>query len=135
MTTTTPVLRLDQVRKTYPGSPPVESVRGVDLTVHPGELIAIVGPSGSGKTTLLNLAAGLDRPTSGSVRIAGHRVEDLSDRQLSGLRAHHLGVVFQRFFSSTTSARWATLPPGCCTAACLPPSGAARPPRRWTASA
>jgi putative ABC transport system ATP-binding protein len=98
MSTTTPVLRLDRVRKTYPGTPPVESVRGVDLTVDEGELVAIVGPSGSGKTTLLNLAAGLDRPTGGSVSIAGHRVERLSDRRLSGLRAHHLGVVFQQFF-------------------------------------
>jgi putative ABC transport system ATP-binding protein len=95
---TTLVLQLDQVRKVYPASPPVESLRGVDLCIHSGELVAIVGPSGSGKTTLLNLAAGLDRPTTGSVRIAGHPVEKLSDRRLSGLRAHHLGVVFQQFF-------------------------------------
>ena len=95
---TGPVLELAAASKVYPGSPPVESVRSVDLTVEPGELVAIVGPSGSGKTTLLNLAAGLDRPTSGSVRIAGQRVEELSDRRLSGLRAHHLGVVFQQFF-------------------------------------
>jgi putative ABC transport system ATP-binding protein len=58
----------------------------------------VVGPSGSGKTTLLNLAAGLDRPSSGSVRIAGHAIEKLSDRRLAGLRAHYLGVVFQQFF-------------------------------------
>jgi len=93
-----PVLHLERACRTYPGTPPVESVRGVDLAVHAGELVAVVGPSGSGKTTLLNLAAALDRPTSGSVRIAGHAVEALSDRRLSGLRAHHLGVVFQRFF-------------------------------------
>jgi putative ABC transport system ATP-binding protein len=95
---TPPVLHLDQARKVYPGMPPVESIRGVDLTVHAGELVAITGPSGSGKTTLLNLAAGLDRPTAGSVRIAGHPVERLSDARLSGLRAYHLGVVFQQFF-------------------------------------
>jgi putative ABC transport system ATP-binding protein len=94
----TPVLELREVRKSYPGTPPVESVRGVTLTVHSGELVAVVGPSGSGKTTLLNLAAGLDRPTAGSVRIAGQPVEELSDRRLSGLRAHRLGVVFQQFF-------------------------------------
>src|SRR6266536_1950544 len=84
--------------KVYPGTPPVESIRGVTLTVHSGELVAVVGPSGSGKTTLLNLAAGLDRPTAGSVRIAGQPVEGLSDRRLSGLPAHRLGVVFQQFF-------------------------------------
>ncbi|WP_238006271.1 ABC transporter ATP-binding protein [Dactylosporangium sp. AC04546] len=92
------VLHLRDAGRTYPGTPPVESLRGVDLTVHAGELVAVVGPSGSGKTTLLNLAAGLDRPTSGSVRLAGRAVAELSDRQLSGLRAHALGVVFQQFF-------------------------------------
>ena len=94
----TPALELDRVRKVYPGEPPVESVAGVSLTVHSGELVAVVGPSGSGKTTLLNLAAGLERPTSGSVRVAGHAIEGLPDRRLSGLRAHCLGVVFQQFF-------------------------------------
>jgi putative ABC transport system ATP-binding protein len=93
----TAVLELIDVRKVYPGTPPVESLRGVTFTVHSGELVAVAGPSGSGKTTLLNLAAGLDRPSGGSVRIAGHPVEMLRDRQLSGVRAHRLGVVFQQF--------------------------------------
>ncbi len=92
------VLALEQAGRTYPGTPPVESLRGVDLTVRAGEMVAVVGPSGSGKTTLLNLAAGLDRPTTGSVRLVGHSVGGLSDGQLSGLRAHALGVVFQQFF-------------------------------------
>src|SRR3954470_23826298 len=92
------VLSLTGAGRTYPGTPPVESLCGIDLTVHAGELVAVVGPSGSGKTTLLNLAAGLDRPTAGSVRLAGQPVESLSDRHLSGLRAHALGVVFQQFF-------------------------------------
>jgi putative ABC transport system ATP-binding protein len=94
----TPVLELREVRKVYPGVPPVVPVAGVSLTVHSGELVAIAGPSGSGKTTLLHLAAGLDRPTSGSVRIAGQPIEGLSDRRVAGLRAHRLGVVFQQFF-------------------------------------
>ncbi|MFF5288814.1 ABC transporter ATP-binding protein [Paractinoplanes globisporus] len=89
------VLELRAVRKAYPGVVPVD---GISLTVHAGEMVAVVGPSGSGKTTLLNLAAGLDRPTSGSVRIAGHPIEALSDRRIAGLRAHRLGVVFQQFF-------------------------------------
>jgi putative ABC transport system ATP-binding protein len=93
-----PVLELTDVYKVYPGSPPVRSVQGITLSIHSGELVAILGPSGSGKSTLLNLAAALDRPTAGSVSIAGHRVERLSDRRLAGLRAYQLGVVFQQFF-------------------------------------
>jgi putative ABC transport system ATP-binding protein len=64
----------------------------------PGELVAVVGPSGSGKSTLLHLAAGLDRPTSGIVRIGGQDVGAMSDREASSLRAHRVGVVFQQFF-------------------------------------
>ncbi len=93
-----PVLQLDAVRKTYPGEPPVESVRGLSLTVNAGEMIGIVGPSGSGKSTLLHIMAGLDRPTAGTVRIAGNLTDGLSDRRIAGLRAHHVGVVFQQFF-------------------------------------
>jgi putative ABC transport system ATP-binding protein len=93
-----PVLELDRVRKVYPGTPPVEPVRGVTLTVARGELVAVVGPSGSGKTTLLHLMAALDRPTSGVVRVAGQAVGALPDRRVAGLRAHRLGVVFQQFF-------------------------------------
>jgi putative ABC transport system ATP-binding protein len=92
------VLDLRDVRKVYPGEPPVESVRGVSLEVGSGDMVAIAGPSGSGKSTLLHLMAALDRPTSGSVRLAGHAVERLPDRRLAGLRAHRVGVVFQQFF-------------------------------------
>jgi len=92
-----PVLQLSSVRKVYPGTPPVVSVDGVDLTVQSGDLVAIVGPSGSGKSTLLHLMAALDRPTTGGVSIAGRDVAGLSDPALAGIRAHHLGVVFQQF--------------------------------------
>ncbi|GAB3829255.1 ATP-binding cassette domain-containing protein [Dactylosporangium cerinum] len=68
------VLELHDVRKTYPGEPPVESVRGVDLLVEAGDMLAISGASGSGKSTLLHLMATLDRPTQGSVVIDGMSV-------------------------------------------------------------
>jgi putative ABC transport system ATP-binding protein len=99
MTTAAPaVLELRDVRKTYPGEPPVAAIRGISITVSAGDMVAVLGPSGSGKSTLLHLAAALDRPTSGTVRLAGSAVERLSDRRLSGIRAHHVGVVFQQFF-------------------------------------
>jgi putative ABC transport system ATP-binding protein len=99
MTTAAPaVLELRDVRKTYPGEPPVAAIRGISITVSAGDMVAVLGPSGSGKSTLLHLAAALDRPTSGTVRLAGAAVEQLSDRRLSGIRAHHVGVVFQQFF-------------------------------------
>jgi putative ABC transport system ATP-binding protein len=93
-----PVLELAGITKVYPGEPPVESLRGLNLRIDASELVAIVGPSGSGKTTLLNVMATLDRPTAGSVRLAGHETSGISDNELSGLRAHRLGVVFQQFF-------------------------------------
>jgi putative ABC transport system ATP-binding protein len=92
------VLELCDVRKTYPGSPPVESVRGVNLTVERGDMLAVLGPSGSGKSTLLNLMSALDRPTGGSVSLDGHAIQTLSDRRLASLRAYRVGIVFQQFF-------------------------------------
>ncbi|MFE3447815.1 ABC transporter ATP-binding protein [Nonomuraea sp. NPDC059194] len=89
------IIELRGVTKTYDGT--VHALRGVDLTVSPGELLAIIGPSGSGKSTMLQIIGTLDRPTSGTVRIAGHSVLDLNDRRLSALRARHLGFVFQQF--------------------------------------
>ncbi|MBG0567694.1 ABC transporter ATP-binding protein [Actinoplanes aureus] len=90
-----PVIELAGVTKTYPGG--VTALRDVDLTVEPGELIAIVGPSGSGKSTMLHLIGTLDRPSTGTVRIDGFDVASLSDRQLSALRAGRIGFVFQQF--------------------------------------
>lgn len=93
-----PVLEVDQVTKVYPSEPPVTALRGVSFTVAAGELVGIVGPSGSGKTTLLHLMGTLDRPSSGHVRLTGLDVEQLSDRELSALRATRIGFVFQQFF-------------------------------------
>jgi putative ABC transport system ATP-binding protein len=92
------VLQLDEVSRTYPGSPPVTALDGVSLAVAAGELVAVVGPSGSGKTTLLHLAGTLDRPSAGRVRVTGLDVAGLDDRQLAGLRAASIGFVFQQFF-------------------------------------
>ncbi|WPO72298.1 ABC transporter ATP-binding protein [Streptomyces sp. KN37] len=90
-----PVIELRDVTKSYVGG--VHALRGVTLTVRAGELLAIVGPSGSGKSTALNVIGTLDKPTSGTVRVAGHDVGALSDARLSALRARHIGFVFQHF--------------------------------------
>jgi len=92
------VLALRGVTKEYAGTPPVRALRGVDLEVREGELVGIVGPSGSGKSTLLHVMGTLDRATAGDVFVAGHDVNKLSDRQLSGLRSQNIGFVFQQFF-------------------------------------
>jgi putative ABC transport system ATP-binding protein len=91
-------LELREVVKRYQGPPEVEVLRGVGLTVEEGELLAIAGPSGSGKSTLLHIMGTLDRPTSGSVLVAGQEAGELSDRALSAFRARAIGFVFQQFF-------------------------------------
>jgi putative ABC transport system ATP-binding protein len=93
-----PVLELVDVVKEYPGDPPVVALAGINLRIAPGELVAIVGASGSGKSTLLYVMGTLERPTAGTVRVAGRDTSMLSDKQLSGLRARRLGFVFQQFF-------------------------------------
>ena len=92
----TPVLELAGLAKEYPGG--VRALRGVDLAVGEGELVAVVGPSGSGKSTLLHLMGTLERPSAGTVRIDAVDTADLSDAALSGLRARKIGFVFQQFF-------------------------------------
>jgi putative ABC transport system ATP-binding protein len=91
-----PVLEIRDLAKRYPGG--VDALRGVALMVEEGELLAVVGPSGSGKSTLLHIMGTLDRPSAGTVRVAGHDVATLSDRRLAALRARHVGFVFQQFF-------------------------------------
>ena len=93
----TTVLDVVNVHKEYLATPPVHALRGVSFSIAKGELVSVVGPSGSGKSTLLHLMGTLDRPTSGDIIVAGHRVSELSDRDLSSLRAHHIGFVFQQF--------------------------------------
>ena len=94
----TAVLELEGVSKVYGGDVPVVALDGVDLVVAAAECLAIVGASGSGKTTLLHLLGTLERPTAGTVLIVGEDVSSLSDGDLSGLRAHRIGFVFQQFF-------------------------------------
>ena len=93
-----PVLELVDVTKEYRGDPPVVALAGIHLRVGAGELVAIVGASGSGKSTLLHVMGTLERPTGGTVRVAGRDTSTMSDKQLSGLRARRLGFVFQQFF-------------------------------------
>ncbi|MEU3653441.1 ABC transporter ATP-binding protein [Streptomyces sp. NPDC032161] len=90
-----PVIELRDAGKAYPGG--VHALRGVNLTVEEGEMVAVVGPSGSGKSTMLNFMGTLDKPTTGTVRVAGYDVSELSDSRLSALRARHIGFVFQHF--------------------------------------
>jgi putative ABC transport system ATP-binding protein len=90
-----PVLAVHRISKRYPGE--ITALDDLSLHITPGEFVAIVGRSGSGKSTLLNIMGALDRPTSGTVHIAGHDVTELSDRRLSALRARMIGFVFQQF--------------------------------------
>jgi putative ABC transport system ATP-binding protein len=79
------------------GTTAVEALRGVDIVVRAGELVAVMGPSGSGKSTLMHILAGLDKPTSGTVMIAGTEITRLDDSHLTKLRRDHIGFVFQFF--------------------------------------
>jgi putative ABC transport system ATP-binding protein len=91
------VVDLDGVAKTYPGVRPVEALRPCTLRIAGGEYVAVVGPSGSGKSTLMNLLGLIDTPTAGTYRFRGIDVSTMKEAQRCGLRAHHIGFVFQSF--------------------------------------
>ncbi len=98
MTTSTPLVRVHDLRKVYHrGSERIDVLQGVTLDIVPGDFLALMGPSGSGKTTLLNLLGGLDRPTSGTIDIAGQRIDQLSGGALARWRAANVGFVFQLY--------------------------------------
>ena len=94
---TTPVVALAGLGRTFPSTPPVEALESVDLRIERGEYLALVGPSGSGKSTLLHLLGLLDQPTEGSYFLDGIDTNSLSEGQRAGLRASHIGFVFQAF--------------------------------------
>src|SRR5215210_6653504 len=93
----TVVTASDLTRRYGAGDTAVDALRGVSLDVAQGQLTAIMGPSGSGKSTLMHILAGLDRPTTGDVSIAGTAIGNLNDAQLTKLRRKHIGFVFQFF--------------------------------------
>ena len=91
-----PVVQLENLEKIYQlGKTTVHALRGVNLTVREGEFTVVMGPSGSGKTTLLNLIGTLDKPTSGRALIDGEDIAKMNDGQLTRLRRHKIGFVFQ----------------------------------------
>ena len=95
----TPLIELHDIRKVYGGvdTPQVQVLKGVSLSIHAGEFVAIVGASGSGKSTLMNILGCLDRPTAGSYRISGRETASLEPDELAALRREHFGFIFQRY--------------------------------------
>jgi putative ABC transport system ATP-binding protein len=107
------LIQLRDVHKAYrSGRVAYPALNGVDLEVAQGEMVAIVGPSGSGKSTLLNLFTGVDRPTRGTVTVAGARIDQLSENTLARWRSQHVGIVFQFFqlLPTLTAVQNAALP-------------------------
>jgi putative ABC transport system ATP-binding protein len=98
MSTDSVLVKVQDVHKVYHrGSERIDVLQGVNLDVESGDFLALMGPSGSGKTTLLNLLGGLDRPTEGSIEVAGERIDQMSGGRLSRWRSEHVGFVFQLY--------------------------------------
>ncbi len=91
------MIQLTQISKIFDGKRKVTALAGIDLAVARGEMVSIIGPSGSGKSTLLNLIGGLDRPSTGEIRIEGRALSALSDDELTRVRRDKIGFVFQFF--------------------------------------
>jgi len=92
------LIQLSAVEKVYQtGRLSFAALRGVDLTINEGEMVSVVGPSGSGKSTILNLITGIDRPTSGTVTVDGHRIDTMNEERLAAWRGRRVGIVFQFF--------------------------------------
>ncbi len=92
------LIELERVEKTYRmGRLDYAALRGIDLAIGAGELVAVVGPSGSGKTTILNMVTGIDRPTAGTVTVDGRRLDELGEEELAVWRGANVGIVFQFF--------------------------------------
>ena len=93
-----PLIELADVEKVYrTGKLEYPALRGIDLSIADGDMVAIVGPSGSGKSTIMNMITGIDRPTAGTVTVRGERIDQMSEEQLAVWRGKHVGVVFQFF--------------------------------------
>ena len=93
-----PLITTVDLRRTYfLGSEQIDALRGINFSVMPGQFIAVVGRSGSGKTTLLNILAGLDKPTSGQVLFENRDIAEMGEQDLTELRRHKIGFVFQSF--------------------------------------
>ena len=93
-----PIIEIQNVYKHFPaGDAEITVLNGVSLTIQKGEFVSIIGPSGSGKSTLLNMMTGIDRPSSGQIRVVGCPIHTMSEGQLAAWRGEHVGIIFQFF--------------------------------------